>query len=293
VPYLVNAPREYHSTFFNQTDTERVSYEPPLGEGQDPVRVGFFGGSAMAGIGQRDEHTIPSEFARLAEDAGVPVEVHNFGVAGWVSWQELLYLERLLAQGEQLDLLVFYDGFNDVTVQQSEYSIHPVHNGVPQFQEIAGEYHEEHYAAPTLLDGFHEVADAYTANSAIARLVDRIRGDVPDPVPGTQPQTEAGPEQQLEAALGIYGRTQDLVRDLADDHGLPVRFYWQPQAAGWPPEAIAGLPPGTTDLSHVFDDVEEPLYIDTVHTNEEGARLVAVALWDDLGDEVEDLAAAG
>ena len=36
-----------------------------------PVEIFFFGGSSMFGLFQRDEHTIPSEFARLAEADGI------------------------------------------------------------------------------------------------------------------------------------------------------------------------------------------------------------------------------
>ena len=98
----------------------------------------------MFGVGQRDEHTIPSEVARLAEDDGVALEVHNYGLPGWVAWQEVQYLERLLARGERYDLAVFYDGFNELLVQGTGYSADPTHLGADVMDRFARDFTREH-----------------------------------------------------------------------------------------------------------------------------------------------------
>jgi hypothetical protein len=67
-----------------------------------------------------------------------------------------------------------------------------------------------------------------------------------------------------------------------------VRFFWQPQRAGWPSAITDRLPPDVVDLSAVFDGSEDDIYIDEVHTNELGARIVAEALWAELGPELAD-----
>lgn len=291
VPFLVHAPRPFQSRYLNTTDRERVSYRPPLRAGADPLRVAFFGGSVMFGVGQRDEHTIPSEIARLAEAEGVTLEVHNYGLPGWVSWQEFQYLERLLASGEQYDLVVFYDGFNEFLVQQTGFSPDPTHLGAGTMSAFATEYHREHETEPGVMDSVREVTSAYARFSATGRVIDRFRG-------GDGPQGEgeltstASPEQQADAALEVYGRSTRMVGDLVDDRDTPVRFFWQPTKAGWEPRVTDGLPAGVTDVSHTLDGREEDLYIDEVHTNEEGARLMAEALWAELGPELEEATAA-
>ena len=83
------------------------------------LSVWFFGGSALFGDGQRDDHTIPSEFARLAEADGIPVEVRNYGRPGVAMWQELQLFEQTVAAGQKPDLVVFYDGFNDLAWQMN------------------------------------------------------------------------------------------------------------------------------------------------------------------------------
>jgi lysophospholipase L1-like esterase len=291
VPYLVTGYREFHSPYINMSDRERLSYEPDIAAGEQPLRIAFFGGSALFGLGQRDEHTIPSEFARLAEGHGVPVEVHNYGVAGWVAWQELHYFERLLAADEQYDLVVFVDGFNDVAVQDIAYSPEPTHFGAPLIQQLGVEYHREHSTEPGLFDGVRRLLDDWGDASGTVRILDALGSDEEQLPPWEQPSGEGTTEQRLDATFDIYGRALRLVEDLAEDHDVPVRFYWQPRDGGWPAEVTARIPDPVVDLSDVFAGVDEPVFIDAAHTNELGARVMAEALWDDLARDLDGFSA--
>jgi len=71
--------------------------------------VYFFGGSTMWGTGADDANTIPSRFAQLS---GYRVE--NFGETAYTAHQGLMMLIRLLQDGHRPDIVVFYDGANDV-----------------------------------------------------------------------------------------------------------------------------------------------------------------------------------
>ena len=113
---------------------ERVSYQPSAGP--RPLSIWFFGGSALFGDGQRDQHTIPSEFARIAESAGIPVRVHNFGRPAVAMWQEVELFEQLVAAGKKPDLVVFYDGFNDLVGQ---LNIRPSVEPTNYFDSTVGE----------------------------------------------------------------------------------------------------------------------------------------------------------
>lgn len=96
----------------NVVDGRRVSYQPA-----DPtVTVWWFGGSTMFGLVQRDDHTIPSEVARLAERDGIRIRSVNFGVESYNAVQEALAFGLALAGREATapDLAVFYDGANEL-----------------------------------------------------------------------------------------------------------------------------------------------------------------------------------
>lgn len=283
-PYVQQVGYEFHSRYLNTTATERVSAQVPAPPGVDPVRVAFFGGSVVFGIGQRDAHTIPSAFARIAADAGVPVEVHNFGYPRLVAWQELLLFERRLAAGDEFDLVVFLDGFNELYVQGEATSHDPTHHAAGALSDLIADFRTERATTPGALDGLRELAGAYHRASGTWRVVDRVQGRRAA-LPG-EDAARGTPDEQLDAALDVYARAADRIESLARRHEVPVRLFWQPQQAGWPAEVLGRLPAGITDLSHVFDGREQELYFDPVHTNEEGARLLAGAIWESVGAQV-------
>ena len=82
----------------------RTSHETPR------ATVRFFGGSTMWGTGSADHETIPAYFNALHPD----LRVFNHGQTGYVSRQNLARLVNLVNEGEAMDVVVFYDGYNDV-----------------------------------------------------------------------------------------------------------------------------------------------------------------------------------
>ena len=80
----------------------------------EPLRIFTFGGSAMWGVGARDDFTIPSFLARKLQEKGIRCQVTNFGESGYVSTQEVIALLQQLRDGNIPDLVIFYDGVNDI-----------------------------------------------------------------------------------------------------------------------------------------------------------------------------------
>jgi hypothetical protein len=73
-------------------------------------KIAFFGGSTTWGTGADDDRTIPSEFVKLhPEYLG-----YNFGEQGYVAHQSLNVFLRKYFEGFRPDVVVFYDGVNDV-----------------------------------------------------------------------------------------------------------------------------------------------------------------------------------
>jgi hypothetical protein len=70
----------------------------------------FFGGSAIWGEGADDARTIPSLFAAIHPD----YHALNFGEIGFVAHQSLNLITEAFSNGMRPDLVVFYDGSNDV-----------------------------------------------------------------------------------------------------------------------------------------------------------------------------------
>ncbi|OWY62943.1 hypothetical protein B7486_55725, partial [cyanobacterium TDX16] len=131
--------------------------------------------------------------------------------------------------------------------------------------------------------------DGYRRASGAWRMWDTVQ-ERTAPMPGSDDVVVGTTEEQSAAALDVYGRAKTLIEDLGEDSGTPVRFFWQPSAAGWPPEVLERLPEGVIDLSDVFGGDPAPFY-DEVHTDEVGAEVIAQAMWDQLGPELTAQAA--
>lgn len=242
----------------------------------DPeLTVWLLGGSTAFGFGQRDDHTIASEMVRIADERGVPIRVENLGVSGYVNWQETQVFQDLLAAGERPDVAVFLDGANDTSLglERERFGLlDPSENHV---QTMTDEQRDELTAAAEQ-QGYRSSNDLDVA---------------------------------VELAAAQYRRGVELARELGGAHDVQVVHYWQPQlytvpldaplvedaleqwqitperhaAVGEVVDRIAersGVEP--VDLTDVFDDVDGPIFYDTSHTNEEGARLTALAIMDDL-----------
>jgi hypothetical protein len=99
---------------------ETVTIERPLNIRKTPQNVPaavdrsgyFFGGSTMWGVGADDARTIPALFQRIAGG-----HVLNFGEFGWNAHQSLNQLMKLYTEGHRPNLVIFYDGFNDVRLK--------------------------------------------------------------------------------------------------------------------------------------------------------------------------------
>ncbi len=254
---------DVRSATTNVVDGHRVTWQPPA---EPAARVWFFGGSTTFGLGQRDDHTIPSELAKAAWKQGIPIEVTNFGVHADVHWMEANRLQEALASGlPPPDVVVFYDGWNDF---------------------------KSHVGLSTADPAFSGTLDPLLTGR-------RIQGNwfsdllVPDTdiAPPEEGETVTR-EQALDRAIIQYRAAVEDTLILAAAKGRPTFAFLQPMLAtrdrpveGEPAttEELAAdadafrraRPDGVIDLTTVFDPIRSPIYWDDGHTNERGARVVA------------------
>jgi hypothetical protein len=107
VPFVVWSRRPFQGET-TTVNAEGDRFHPPTTDHPEAV-VRFFGGSTMWGTGVDDAHTIPALF-----NARMPwLRVHNHGESAYHSRHELARLVNLVNQHEPMDLVVFYDGYND------------------------------------------------------------------------------------------------------------------------------------------------------------------------------------
>lgn len=80
------------------------------------IKVFCFGGSTMYGIGSSNEQTIPSLLSKklIEKYPNKTFNVTNFGVPGYNRNQENLQLQKEINIGNIPDIVLFYDGVNEV-----------------------------------------------------------------------------------------------------------------------------------------------------------------------------------
>jgi lysophospholipase L1-like esterase len=299
-------------TWRNQTSTARCG---------KPVRIFMFGGSTVFGEGARDDYTVPSFLQRILDGTAYCTQVTNFGQIGYVSSQELLLLEEQLRKGNRPDLAVFYDGKNDVAaallanepgVTYDESSREKEFNIENWFSPTAGRLYEAALLRFAMSSALGESAKiifkaltpgkfrlvkgqlvrrGLAANSGLRN--DRgFNADVPGLSAGV---------------IGAYLRNVEMAKALAQRFEYQMFFYWQPTVlqknyrtayensaakandiyrpivqAVYSKMAQVALRNGIIDISGIFSSETQPYFVDEVHLNEEGNRLIAQRMSRDI-----------
>jgi lysophospholipase L1-like esterase len=253
------------------------------GAGAGP-RIFVFGGSTIWGTGTRDDHTIPSAIAKGLAERGIAARVTNFGESGYVSGQETIALLRELQSGNVPNLVIFYDGVNDVfSALQSGRAGIPQNEGERQQDFRSTKDLDEWLAAlPHVLGGVERLAHWLS------------------PPPEPPPAEVLAPQ-----VVSAYLANLRVIRAVARDYGFGAVFFWQPSvfakrspSAGEQAIIDASLAyhrhlqlatdealreaaretPDLFDLSTLFDDLEGSVFLDSSHLSEAGNRLIAEAM---------------
>ena len=276
-PFVAWSREEFRGTTTTVNgDGDRVHRETT----SDPVgAVRFFGGSSMWGSGVEDEESIPALFNRLYPD----YRVYNHGESGFTSRQSLARLVNLVNASEPMDLVVFYDGNNDVgsfcrhDVDINEHTrvrtIQRVVNPVSHvFSDLFGSIQEvllskfvsRHlYGTDSFRTRCHDdpayarrVAESMVNNWKIARAVAKIGGA--EFIAVLQPVASIGSPRtdHLSAAEYSSQKEQNIVYPM-------VRELMAEERADW-----------MVDLTEIFDG-DEYIYIDECHVTRNGTQMVA------------------
>ncbi len=256
--------------------------------------IWMFGNSALWGSGTPDWATIPSLLAEDFSKSGQPVCVKNFGEKAWVSTQEVIALMlELKHEPESPAVVVFYDGPTDsyLPYESDEPDVHD------NFEPMRQKFEDTTSSSP----GFQFLKKTNTyvfLNQTLRNLGMR------DPL---QPQRRTSPEQastMAKTTVDNYLKNLEMVDALASHYGFHSFYFWQPTVRAGKKSLTANedemrrgeeaLQPGSEivfratydliaqvhrsnliDLSDMFADHPEPLFVETNHLGPEGNDLVA------------------
>jgi lysophospholipase L1-like esterase len=272
--------------------------------GADALRIVCFGGSTMMGMGARDAHTIPAVLARRLGQLGHAAAVTNLGQLGHNTTQEAISLHQLLKAGMRPDIAIFYDGVNEMFCAEQTGQADGVFFAASrraEFNLLFAERRRDLVAA-ALIAALPRTVRRLRALTGLA-----LRGPLPErPIDLAALDIAALARQVIE----VYAANLRLIRLLAEAHGCRPIFFWQPvittkrvktadelffegafardvetrrQLYGAIIEERRRHPElaqsaDVIDLSRLFDDCEDPVYIDLYHLSEPGNAAVAEAM---------------
>ena len=268
------------------------------------VRILCFGGSTMMGMGARDARTIPAVLAGRLGELGHRVAVTNYGQLGHNSTQEVITLLELIKAGQPIDIALFYDGINEMACAEQTGRADRLFNEARRYAEF-------NLLQPDRRHDLVAAALMATAPRSLRRLRSltglALRGPLPA---GNADLSHVDIPRLAREVIAVYSFNLRVVRLLAREFRFQPLFFWQPvittKQVKTPDEQrwtgdytsdparrrdlytavvaerrgcreLAGIP-GAVDLSALFDDRRDPVYIDLYHLSEAGNAAVAEAM---------------
>jgi hypothetical protein len=288
-------------SFSGQTinvDQHGIRLTPGADCNTNAYKVFVFGGSTIWGTGSPDRETIPAYLqAGIGALTTRPVCVVNFGESAYVSTQSLILLVRQLQSGNIPDVVLFYDGVNDIYAAYQSGQ--------------AGVHQNLHQIASKLDHGGSSTASPFTewlrGLSSVALFKNVIAGPKQDPQENknlvTYETLKVDRAGLSESMARTYLANYKVVNALAHDYGFKYDFFWQPvivvgkkHLTDEEQAITASLDPALVALytslydiiehtaphyenlhymGHIFDEQNSGIWIDDMHITPVGNRIVA------------------
>ena len=299
--------------YINITDDglRKTSNVTPSDVAGPNLKVFMFGGSTLWGLGAGDDFTIPSVFAREAKNKGINCDVVNFGQYAYVSTQEVVELMLQLQKGNIPDAVIFYDGVND-TFGAFQIGV----PGLPH-DEI---YREKEFSllkrselkTLAIQSAIRELSTVRFLNGILKQA--GLRDDNIQSIPMEYEKPISDKKALARRVAETYLNNIRLVRALSESYGFKCIFYWQPviylkqhlteyerksleldvsypglkefyvDTYAFVQKGAASLKSDIAfyDISSIFTDLHEPIYVDFNHMGDKGNSRIAGRMVEDF-----------
>lgn len=290
-PYIIWKYSEYHSKYINIDSNGIRATIPKAKAGK---KIFFFGGSTLWGTGVADTDTIPSFVSRYLNKDNPVYDIVNYGQSGYQSTQEVIQLILEIQKENIPDIVVFYDGVNDIYAGVFSPGIPGYHQN---FEQIKGKIEARGFITLFNNSNFFMLAN-YLKNRIGREILEEDKEDE---------------DKKIEEAVNIYIYNMNFVKKLSDDYGFKFISFWQPLLLtdtkkltkyeeaekfkmGKRLIRIYSKAYGKiskkyfndiafTNISKIFENKTNNIYLDFAHLSAEGNSIVARAILDRIKDE--------
>lgn len=277
---LWSAPR-YHGTYINidKYNLRRTTSDRKQNLVNPKLKIYFFGGSTIWGWGARDEYTIPSRLLAIRSD----VIIENHSQLGYVSSQEVIAFIQSLKNASKPDVIIFLDGLNDMysAFQSGIAGIEQNADARKQKFESSTVELNEFLKEKSNLFKFIKTNFCRTSKNMILKKINY--------------------EKFARSIIDSYNQNVELVSKIALAYDIKPIFIWQPTifdkrnlskyedkvlevVSFWKQlhtsvktiiQNEGCLNQCVFDMSDIFADEREPIYVDPWHYNERANDLIA------------------
>ncbi len=289
----------HHSAYKGKTiniNEDGIRRTPTANCSSDAYKVFAFGGSTMWGSGAPDWGTIAAYIQNgLQSILDKPVCVVNFGEPAYVSTQGVIALLIQLQSGNVPDMVIFYDGVNDVLAAypSGQSGVHF------SLRKIAAKVEGKNL--PFFLNWLME----WKLYKLITKIASKL---MPEKLVTSQRQityeTMGIDANKLASSITKkYLGNYKIVKALSMEYSFEFKFFWQPvllvgdkTLTSEELTMMDGSKPALSTLfhavyhqifkikskyqelfylAHIFDNQEKQIWIDMLHVTPEGNQLVA------------------
>ena len=254
----------------------------------DDYRIIIIGGSTVFGAGLiNDEQTIPFELYKKFNEKYTHVEVINAGISSITSFEELYHIKTKLVDLEP-DMIIVYDGANDVFYKEtvdpeilspdddlslSDFQKY-LRSPVVFYRLILSPIFEPHASNSPSTDNSGGIYDEGVSNK-IAHLWEERMTEF----------CQITKEHRFESVIIIQPTLYHGVKSLSDyEHSIHVKNIHGEKTFEKLIQKSKGLNECSLilDFSNVFEYTDAGVYIDQVHVNNLGNKIVAEKIYEKI-----------
>lgn len=251
---------------------------PLVSQLKTKLRILTLGDSCTFGVGVNDEETWPAQLQKLFDETGIPVEVINAGVPGYTAFQGKLFLEKFGLK-MQPDLVIASFGFNDRDTWASRSDTETFHELISKRWERVVIYSRFYYGLKLLFKGFMSWQDQEKFSGEQEKSLKNRQNTSARPRLSEEEFYEAliviktlCAKNNIALAFLVWPYRRQVTEKLRE-----LVFYQQITAYVCQQEKLVLF-----NLVEPFINTNKELFIDQIHANKEGCRIVAETLYREI-----------
>ncbi len=296
--YVMYKGVKFNGKYINQDENGiRNTWVPESHDATTISNVYMFGGSTLWGYYARDDHTIPSYLSKHLHSKDIRAKITNHGVLRDSSSTELIRLFQLLKAGHKIDLVVFYDGFNDLAAGARGEPGH-----IRDYERYKSAVLSKKDGLDYIKQGVEKLVRDYSAMYKLKKMA------TPRIKTSKRPTTKNS-DQLIDDIVHSYLETVRAIDQLSKVYGFKYACFWQPMAyleSSLTPEEQpwveasnnvqrkfligpkvnlrlpTGLVPNFYNISDALKGRNESVYIDIGHLTEKGNEIISRKMGDIL-----------